>query len=179
MIFLAADISSFFSMEGLPLILIAWLFIYIFRPITTIIHELGHAIVASILTEHPIQIKVGAGQSIFNYQFKRIELLLACKMMILGHTAFSDLNLTKIKLLSILLAGPIFSALASLLGVLLIYQTKLHPAIDAVIVGWICTHLLCFIRNTYPAYLRNPENEDSKGVPSDGLQIYRIIKHRS
>ena len=179
MIFLAADISSFFSMEGLPLILIAWLFIYIFRPITTIIHELGHAIIASILTEHPVQIKVGAGQSIFNYQFKRIELLLACKMMILGHTAFSDLNLTKIKLLSILLAGPIFSALASSLGVLLIYQTKLHPAIDAVVVGWICTHLLCFIRNTFPAYLRNPENEDSKGVPSDGLQIYRIIKHRT
>lgn len=177
--FLAADLSGFFSLKGLSWILVAWTSIYICRPITTIIHELGHAILASVLTEQPVQIKVGAGQHTFNYQFKRIELLLAGKMMISGHTAFSDLNLTKIKLLSILLAGPIFSALASSFGVLLIYQTKLHPAIDAVIVGWTCTHLLCFIRNIFPAYLHNPESKDSKGVPSDGLQIYRILKQCS
>ena len=179
MIFLAADVSSFFSMEGLPWILIAWLFIYIFRPVTTIIHELGHAIIASILTEQPVQIKVGTGQPAFNYKFKRIELLLARKMMISGHTAFSDLNLTKIKLLSILLAGPIFSALASALGFILIYQTKLHPAIDAVIIGWVCSHLLCFIRNTVPVHLHDPDNKNSRGIPSDGLQIYRILKQRS
>jgi len=179
MIFLAADVSSFFSMQGLAWILIAWLFIYIFRPITTIIHELGHAIIASIVTEQPVQIKVGAGQPVFNYKFKRIELLLAHKMMISGHTAFSDLNLTKIKLLSILLAGPIFSALASALGLILIYQTKLHPAIDAVIIGWVCSHLLCFIRNTLPAHLHDPDNKNSRGIPSDGLQIYRILKQRS
>jgi hypothetical protein len=86
--FLVADLSGFFSLKGLSWILVAWISLYIFRPITTIIHELGHAIIATILTEHPVQIKVGAGQSIFNYQFKRIELLLAGKMMISGHTAF-------------------------------------------------------------------------------------------
>ena len=177
--FLAADLSGFFSLKGLPWILVAWTSLYIFRPITTIIHELGHAILASILTEQPVQIKVGVGQQTFNYQFKRIELLLAGKMMISGHTAFSGLNLTKIKLLSILLAGPIFSALASALGFILIYQTKLHPAIDAVIIGWVCSHLLCFIRNTLPAHLHDPDNKNSRGIPSDGLQIYRILKQRS
>ena len=177
--FLAADLSGFFSLKGLSWILVAWTSIYICRPITTIIHELGHAILASILTKQPVQIKVGAGQHTFNYQFKGIELLLAGKMMISGHTAFSDLNLTKIKLLSILLAGPIFSALASALGLILIYQTKLHPAIDAVIIGWVCSHLLCFIRNTLPAHLHDPDNKNSRGIPSDGLQIYRILKQRS
>ena len=177
--FLAADLSGFFSLKGLSWIVVSWTSLYIFRPITTIIHELGHAIIASILTEQPVQIKVGAGQHTFNYQFKRIELLLAGKMMISGHTAFSDLNLTKIKLLSILLAGPIFSALASALGLILIYQTKLHPAIDAVIIGWVCSHLLCFIRNILPAHLCDPDNKDSRGIPSDGLQIYRILKQRS
>jgi hypothetical protein len=179
MSFVEAEMSSFFSLEGVPLILIAWLFIYIFRPISTIIHELGHAIIASFMTDQLVKIKVGVGEKSFHLRVKRIEILLAPKMMISGHTAFSELNLTKLQLLSILFAGPFFSALASVLGIYLIYQTKLHSAIDAVLVGWICSHLLCFIRNALPAHLQDPVNKDSRGVPSDGLQIYRILKQRS
>ncbi len=172
----AANVPGFFSMEGLPWIILAWSFIYILRPITSVIHELGHALAAFLFTDQPIQIRVGAGEGRFHFRVNRIEVFFASKQMITGYTVFSALNLSKLKLLGILLAGPFFSAFAAALGILLIHQTNFHLAIDAVMIGWVCSHLLCFIRNMIPIHLQNPHSNGKTGIPSDGLQIFRIFR---
>ena len=51
-----SEVESFeyFSPQGLPWVCLAWACIYLFRPITTLVHELGHALVAIILTKEKV-----------------------------------------------------------------------------------------------------------------------------
>ena len=169
---------DYFDQDFIPWILLAWVSLYLFRPLSTLIHEVGHALIAAIFTKQMVQIKIGAGEHICKFSFMRVDLLISFKKMIFGHTSFYNFNLSKAKLLLILSTGPIFSALASYIGVLLIYLTKLNVAADAIIVGWICSHFLCFLRNVLPFHLQGADEKNSKGIPSDGLQIYRLLRQR-
>ncbi len=66
----SSNLSGYFSMDGLPSILLAWLCIYIFRPIATLIHELGHAMLAHILTEQKVEVNLGAGKTTYSWKVK-------------------------------------------------------------------------------------------------------------
>ena len=167
-----AEISEFLTLNSLPWLLLAWASIYISRPFATIIHELGHAISAVIFTSQTVQIKVGVGQGSLNFSIKSLKLELSFKKMICGYTAFQDANLANIQLALIYATGPIFSFLACKVGLWLIYTTTLHIAFEALLIGWVCSNLLCLFRNLLPLKLQGP---DSNSVPSDGLQIVRII----
>ena len=172
MVLALAEISDYLTLNGLPWLLLAWASIYISRPFATIIHELGHAIAAVIFTRETVQIKVGVGQGSSNFSIKSLKLDLSFKKMICGYTAFQDTNLSNIQLAIIYATGPIFSFLACTVGLWQIYTTTLHVAFDALLIGWICSNLLCLFRNLLPLQLQGP---DSNSVPSDGLQIVRII----
>tara|TARA_B100000161_G_scaffold260297_1_gene227128 strand:- start:245 stop:790 length:546 start_codon:yes stop_codon:yes gene_type:complete len=172
MVLALAEISEYLTLNSLPWLLLAWASIYISRPFASIIHELGHAISAVIFTSETVQIKVGVGQGSLNFSIKLLKLEISFKKMIFGCTAFQDANLSNIQLALIYATGPIFSFLASAAGLWFIYTTTLHVVFDALLVGWICSNLLCLFRNLLPLQLQGP---DSKSVPSDGLQILRII----
>ena len=96
--------------------------------------------------------------------------------MICGYTAFLDTNLTKFQLALIYATGPIFSFFACTVGLSLIYIINLNIALYALLVGWVCSNLLCLLRNLLPFHLQGPESND---VPSDGLQIVRIIRAKT
>lgn len=162
-------------MDGLPSILLAWLCIYIFRPIATLIHELGHALIAHILTTQKVEVSIGTGKTKYSWKSKRIDFNVSFKKMISGSTRFSDRNLSKLSIIIILLAGPIFSSFAAFLGLILISEIKNEMTLKAITVGWICAHFLCFLRNILPFYLHSNQ-ESTDPVPSDGLQIYQVIK---
>ena len=168
-----AEISEYLTLNGLPWLLLAWGSIYIFRPFVTIIHEFGHAIPAAIFTSQTVQINVGAGEGSLNFNIKSLKLEISFKKMICGYTAFLDTNLTKFQLALIYATGPIFSFFACTVGLSLIYITNLNIALYALLVGWVCSNLLCLLRNLLPCHLQGPESND---VPSDGLQIVRIIR---
>ena len=172
MVLALAEISEYLTLNGLPWLLLAWASIYISRPFATIIHELGHGIFAVIFTSETVQIKVGVGQDSLNFSIKSLKLELSFKKMICGYTAFQDANLANIQLALIYATGPIFSFLACKVGLWLIYTTTLHIAFEALLIGWVCSNLLCLFRNLLPLQLQGP---DSNSVPSDGLQIVRII----
>ena len=167
-----AEISEYLTLNGLTWLLFAWASIYVCRPFATIIHELGHAIAALIFTSETVQIKVGVGQGSLNFSIKSLKLEISFKKMICGYTAFQDANLAKFQLALIYATGPIFSFFACTVGLWLIYTTTLHVAFDALLIGWVCSNLLCLFRNLLPLQLQGP---DSNSVPSDGLQIVRII----
>ena len=175
MVLASAEISEYLTLNGLPWLLLAWASIYIFRPFATIIHELGHATSAVIFTSQTVQIKVGVGQGFLNFSIKSLKLEISLKKMICGYTAFQDTNLANIHLALIYATGPIFSFLACTVGISLIYKTSLNIALDALLVGWVCSNLLCLLRNLLPLHLQGP---GSKEVPSDGLQIIRILTGR-
>ena len=172
MVLALAEISDYLTLNGLPWLLLAWASIYISRPFATIIHELGHAISAVIFTSQSLEIKVGVGQGCGHFSIKSLMIEISFKKMIFGYTAFQDANLANFQLALIYATGPIFSFLACTVGLWLIYSTSLHSAFDALLVGWVCSNLLCLIRNLLPLDLQVP---GSNSVPSDGLQIVKII----
>lgn len=176
MAILTSELSVFFETNGIPWIILAWLSIYVFRPIATIVHEMGHALLARVLTKENVRIRIGAGENIFKFKLMRIEVEISFKKMIHGHTAFNGNILSKMQTLLVLISGPLSSIIALAVGILTIYQTKLFTALDAVLVGWICSNLLCFLRNILPFYLQGADQKHSKGVPSDGLQIYWLLR---
>ena len=176
MVLASAEISEYLTLNGLPWLLLAWASIYISRPFATIIHELGHAISAVIFTSETVQIKVGVGQGSLNFSIKSLKLEISFKKMICGYTAFQNENLSNCQLALIYATGPIFSFLACMFAVSLIYLTKLHIALDALWVGWVCSNLLCLLRNVLPLQLQGPGLDS---VPSDGLQILRIMRGRT
>ena len=175
MVYSNANLSNYFTLDGLPWLFCAWICIYIFRPFATFIHEIGHAFIAWILTKEQIQLKVGYGKQFFSCRINRIKIYFSLHNMVIGSTGFCDSNLSPLKTIIILLAGPLFSASAAYLGIFL--NSQIHPNIllDAISVGWICSHGLCFIRNLIPLYLEGRQGDQNK-VPSDGLQIYKILK---
>ena len=61
---MSPEVESFeyFSPQGLPWVCLAWACIYLFRPIATLVHELGHALVAIILTKEKVFLTVGTGK---------------------------------------------------------------------------------------------------------------------
>ena len=176
MVILTSELSVFSETNGIPWIILAWLSIYLFRPFATIFHEIGHALLAGILTKENVRIKIGASEKIFKFQLMSIKVEISLKKMIHGHTAYNGTNLSKMEILLILVSGPFFSIIALAIGILTIYQTKLFIALDAVLVGWICSNLLCFLRNILPFHLQGSDQKHSKGVPSDGLQIYWLLR---
>jgi len=170
------EISEYVTINGLPWLLLAWVSIYIFRPLATIIHEFGHAIPAVIFTRQTVQIKVGAGQDSLHFSIQSIKIDISLKKMICGYTAFQNVNLSNCQLTLIYATGPIFSLMACMLALSLIYTIKFHIALDALWVGWVCSNLLCLLRNVLPLQLQGPESD---AVPSDGLQIIRIMRGRT
>ena len=171
-----AEISEYLTINGLPWLLLAWASIYIFRPLATIIHEFGHAIPAVIFTSQTVQIKVGSGQGSLDFGIQSVNIEISFKKMICGYTAFQNENLSNSQLALIYATGPIFSFLACMVALSFIYTTKLHIALDALWVGWVSSNLLCLLRNVLPLQLQGPELD---AVPSDGLQILRIMRGRT
>ena len=50
---------DYFSLSGIPYVLIAWLGIWLIRPLATFFHELGHSLVACFLTSGEVSLRVG------------------------------------------------------------------------------------------------------------------------
>lgn len=175
MVYSSANLSSYFTLDGLPWLLCAWVCIYILKPFATLIHELGHALIAWIFTTEKIQLRVGSGRKIFTWKIKRFEIYFSFSNTIAGSTGFCDSNLSPLKTIIILLAGPLFSAISAYLGMFVNLQTQPGDLFKAISVGWICAHGLCLMRNILPLYLSGLKG-DQDVVPSDGLQIYKILK---
>ena len=68
MVILTSELSVFSETNGIPWIILAWLSIYVFRPFATIVHEIGHALLAGILTKEKVRIRIGAGEKFFKFQ---------------------------------------------------------------------------------------------------------------
>ena len=169
------DSVNFFSIEGIPWILLAWGSLYVFRSLSTLLHETGHAMTALILTHEKVKIRVGAGKSPFVWKSNWLDLSFSIKNSMVGHTEFSTYNLNSKKQVLILVAGPVFSAGAALGGIFLATKVFDSITLKSLTVGWICSNAICFLRNSLPIELKGMD-EKLVGIPSDGLQIYRLLR---
>lgn len=168
---------NYFSLEGLPWLLLAWFSVYMFRSLATFIHEMGHLIPALLFTQGPILINVG-GEPYFKSKIGRCEFNVSINSPLAGYVSFNDQELTLLKKVSILLAGPVLSLLIVFITPVIIFRCALFTWIEVLLVGFFCSNLICFLRSILPLNLRDNKSF-SKGVPSDSLQIINLLKSNS
>lgn len=162
---------DYFSLSGIPYVLIAWLGIWLIRPLATFFHELGHSLVACFLTSGEVSLRVGRPGGKLVRLSEKFTIELSPRNGQEGLTTFSAKGLAKYKTFLILVGGP-FSTLFIVLhsGYLLFYQS--HGLwVELFLISWFCCHSLTFLRAVIPMRLK-PTESFPKGPPSDGLQIY-------
>ena len=162
---------DYFSLSGIPYIMIAWLGIWLIRPLATLFHELGHSLVACFLTSNEVTLRVGRPGGKFFRLGKNLSVEFSLRHGQEGLTTFSVKSLAKYKYFFILAGGP-FSTLLFVLhsGYLLFYQS--HGVwLELPLISWFCCHSLTFFRSVIPMRLK-PTESFPNGPPSDGLQIY-------
>ncbi|MDA9119677.1 hypothetical protein N9J83_06000 [Opitutales bacterium] len=151
--------------------MIAWLGIWLIRPLATFFHELGHSLVACFLTSSEVSLRVGRLGGKFFRLGKNLSVEFSFRHGQEGLTTFSVKSVAKYKYFFILAGGP-FSTLLFVLhsGYLLFYQS--HGVwVELPLISWFCCHSLTFFRSVIPMRLK-PTESFPKGPPSDGLQIY-------
>jgi len=162
---------DYFSLSGIPYIMIAWFGIWLIRPLATFFHELGHSLVACLLTSSEVSLRVGRPGGKFFRLGKNLSVEFSLRHGQEGLTTFSVKSLAKYKYFFILAGGP-FSTLLFVLhsGYLLFYQS--HGVwLELPLISWFCCHSLTFFRSVIPMRLK-PTESFPNGPPSDGLQIY-------
>lgn len=158
------------------------LILLIVRPITTFVHELGHAIPALLFTKKEVIVYIGSYGDIDNslvFELVRLKILFRYSitqwnMGLCTHHGYPSFYQTML----IILGGPVFSLL---MGLLFYYLIKAYPpnlfytfAIAAILVSG----FLDFMVNIIPQ--NNPIELDNGGlVMNDGSQFVHLLKTRN
>jgi len=155
----------------------AWLMMWLLRPLATLVHELGHALAASIFTDGQVTVRVGEGGG---YQFQlanRIKIDFLWRNGQEGATTYFQEDTQKGKKIIILLSGPFFSFISgSFVGWFLFFT--IQPVwVELPMISWFCCNALVFLRAIVPMRLK-PTDKHPDGPKSDGLQIINLLRER-
>lgn len=163
-------------------VLLIFLSIILSRPITTFVHELGHAIPSLLFTKGPVVIYIGSYGDISNSTtttFGRLSIVFKFKLTDLQLGLCRHQPSTKIwQDLLIILGGPIFSLLLGLFfaGLLPLFKESQYIAftIGIFLTSGIWDFLVNIIPNKSPMQLH-----DGNMVHNDGAQFLRVLKSRN
>ena len=167
---------DYFSVGGLPFILLAAWGIWVFQPVITLFHEWGHALVAYLLTEDEIRITVGERGKNSGLKPIKIGKRISCRLYFnnarVGSTEFVAAG--KWQRLFILLGGPLISAGITLYSMKLLFFEVQNLWVEVFLISWFCGNFLTLVRSVIPMRLRSTQ-AFPQGCPSDGLQIIQLL----
>ena len=150
-------------------ILGAW---FIIVPISVFLHELAHAVVILVLTQHPVKILIGSRGTPYTFQLGRLSIIVSPGFDVIFQATDCDAQLTPPVRMLFHLAGPISSLVCTILfGSLWWWTNYAYP--------WGTFALVCFILFivtafpwTYPKGLGVISDNQS-----DVLQAWRLFQH--
>ncbi|MFD1739269.1 site-2 protease family protein [Bacillus salitolerans] len=152
------------------------LFVSLILPLTTFVHELGHALTALLLFKEPVGIRLG--NSIKGSGFKVGKLTIKIQPLS-GFVGFVDYPIPKDKNNSvlhalILIAGPVFSFTLCLFSYMLITFLDFQFIINYLLKSIMNASLAQFIFTIIP--IRYPSLFGSyRGMPSDGYRVMKLM----
>ncbi len=149
------------------------------RPITTFIHELGHAIPALLFTSHPVVIFVGSYGNETQSQYHQIGRLhiyfkynvLNWQLGLCQHAPANKIYET----LLIILGGPVASLLLGLICIYFLIEFKEQPWIAFSIALLLVSGISDFLVNIIPDDKPLPM-ENGAVVYNDGAQFKQLLK---
>jgi len=145
-----------------------------FKSIATLLHELGHALPALLLTNSPVSIRVGDDSVKPLIDAGRMTLSLSLRNASIGFTSYDRNSLSVSRLVLIVLGGPVVSLSACVLSTWFIVHGTQSLWISLLAAAFLSANGLVFLRSIIPVKLR-PTNEFPEGPPSDGLDLIRIL----
>ncbi len=151
------------------------------RPLTCIIHEMGHAIPALMFSKSKVTVYIGSyGDDKNSYQMKMGRLNMFFSYNILSAYAgmcVSQENVGFIRRLIIILGGPLASLFSAILSLVLVYSLSTDGLVQFLVIVFACSAGLDFYWNIVPN--KEPiSGYDSGDLYNDGMQILDIIKNR-
>jgi len=145
-----------------------------FKSIATLLHELGHALPALLLTNSPVSIRVGDDSVKPLIDAERMTLSLSLRNASIGFTSYDRNSLSVFRLVFVVLGGPMASLSACVLSAWFIVHGPESLWISLLAAAFLSANGLVFLRSIIPVKLR-PTNEFPEGPPSDGLDLIRIL----
>ncbi len=166
---------DYFSIEGLPWLSACWLFLFLFRPLATFVHELGHLFPLYFLSDGLLLMRVGEDAIMSRKVGERVILEIGRRSLSTGHVSCDDENLGKGRQLLVLLGGPTltFALMMALSFCLVVFAPS--KISEVILVGFLCANLLSFYKSILPLRMK-PSRSFPEGPPSDGLQIINLLK---
>jgi len=165
---------NYLSLEGLPWVISAWVFMILLRPFATFIHEIGHVIPAVLFTNNEVYIRVGQSNKSWQGRFGKLIWEISFFNSREGFTGYDKGSLGKHKLIVVILGGIISSFTMAFITGMQIFGNQLPIILEVVLVSWFCANCLVFIRSILPMRLK-PTKAFPDGPPSDGLELKYIF----
>jgi hypothetical protein len=107
-----------FNMETIQMIANVCAYIFVFQ-LTTIIHEMGHAIPARIFSKDKVAIYLGVGNSKKNFRIGNLKVVLRGFHPFTGFVLWNEEKLTRLGKIISTLGGPLISLLVGIGGLLM------------------------------------------------------------
>ena len=136
--------------------LIAICNIWMFQPIVSTLHELGHALPALLLTRGKVKVRVGEGKKFLFFSpgklGKRFSIKISLKNPRVGYTQFEQQK--KGSQFIVLLGGPLFTFLLTWQAGDLLFARNLAGWAEVLLISWFCGNFLALLRSLIPTYLK-------------------------
>ncbi len=164
------------------LLLVLIIIIFVVRPLSTLIHELGHAIPAILLTKEKVSIYIGSygdPNKSLNFKIGRLEVWFRYDPFswALGLCVPSANEISTIRQIIFILSGPIASLVISFFAIYFLYFHELHGAIKLLLVIMLGSSIFDFFGNIIPQ--SHPiQLYDGKIVYNDGRALQQLFQYR-
>jgi tetratricopeptide (TPR) repeat protein len=163
--------------------LIFMLSLLIFRLLTTVIHELGHAIPALLLTKEKVTVYMGSHgdpEKSIQFQIGRLECFFKFNLFYWkgGLCVMSSKEISVHTDIIVTLFGPLFSLIVAGIGILCINFGDFSDVTVLVLFALVFSCALDFIHNIIP----NPKAvvlHDGVIVHNDGMQLLNLFKYEN
>lgn len=156
------------------------LLVSIIFPLTTFVHELGHALLALFLFKEPVEIRLGKPTTKSRFKLGKLTIKI---QPISGWVGFTDFKIPKemnnsIQHAIVLLSGPIFSFMLSLICFILEAYLDLGAIpsffLKTITNAAFAQFVMTIVPIKYPSFLGA-----YKSMASDGFQLMQLILKRA
>tara|TARA_Y100001934_G_scaffold252301_1_gene316227 strand:+ start:837 stop:1361 length:525 start_codon:yes stop_codon:yes gene_type:complete len=145
------------------------------RPVATFLHEMGHALLALLLTSEPVQTRMGASFEKPLFRLGRLGVAFSFRRGFSGFTGYDRESLGKGALLAVIAAGPVVSASGAAASVWTLSAWGDIYVWRVVGAAFLIVNAIVFLKSAAPAVLRGNEDFPEGGL-SDGLDFWREMR---
>ena len=166
----------------LDVALIFMLSLLTFRLLTTVIHELGHAIPALLLTKEKVTVYMGSlgnPEKSLQFQFGRLECFFKFNLFYWkgGLCVMHEKEVSVSTSFIVTIFGPLLSLIVAGIGILILSLNEFEDVTKLVIFALIFSCSLDFLNNIFPN--RDAiKLHDGTFTSNDGMQLLTLLKFR-